>query len=178
MNKCLWYVKRLLFSGFTYFVLFVIFLVVSAKKFKTRQTLASFYPVSYYHVPDSLVKYAKSLQGIDYSFGGTSEGGFDCSGFTYFVFKEFSVKLPHSSRAQYNYGQHIPLSEAREGDLLFFKGRNLQSDHIGHVGIVIEQLFPQNFNFIHATVNEGVKIDSLTHPYYETRFMGATRVLE
>jgi len=86
-----------------------------------------------------VVKIALKERGIRYRYGGSSpRGGFDCSGFTRWVYAHVGVSLPHSSYAQFNVGRRVSLRSLRPGDLLFFDG-------VGHVGIYIG-----HGRFVHA----------------------------
>ena len=67
-----------------------------------------------------LVKNAKRLIGVPYLFGGTSLKGFDCSGFTQYVFDGSGITLPRTSSAQYNVGTSVSKDQIQEGDLVFF----------------------------------------------------------
>ena len=78
-----------------------------------------------------IVRIALSQRGVHYHWGGTSpSSGFDCSGFTRWVFAHVGIDLPHQSGAQFSYGRQVPRSALRPGDLVFF-------DHLGHVGIYV-----------------------------------------
>jgi len=78
-----------------------------------------------------IVRIALSQRGVHYRWGGTSPNtGFDCSGFTRWVFSHVGIDLPHQSGAQFSYGRQVPRSALRPGDLVFF-------DHLGHVGIYV-----------------------------------------
>lgn len=162
-------------SGFTYFVIFTLFLVFTAKNFKQAKW-ESLHGDSV-NLEDSIVAFAKQLQGIHYQRGGLDESGFDCSGFTYFVYKNYNIRLPRSSRAQFGSGIKLTPEEIKKADLVFFKGRNIDSREIGHVGIVVEGCEAHNLAFIHASSSQGIRIDSLNHPYYQPRFIGASRVI-
>lgn len=82
-----------------------------------------------------LVEYAKQFVGNPYVWGGTSlTKGADCSGFVLSVFKNYGIKLSHSSRAQANEGTKISTSELKPGDLVFY-GNSKGS--INHVAIYI-----------------------------------------
>ena len=74
----------------------------------------------------SISEYAKSFHGVPYVYGGSTPAGFDCSGFTSYVFRKFGISLPHSSAAQARYGRPVSRSEAKPGDLVVMPG---------HVGI-------------------------------------------
>lgn len=81
-----------------------------------------------------LVSYATQFVGNPYVWGGTSlTRGADCSGFVLSVYAKYGIYLPHSSRAQANYGTRVSTSELKPGDLLFYgSGKS-----ISHVAIYI-----------------------------------------
>lgn len=82
-----------------------------------------------------LVEYAKQFLGNPYVWGGTSlTKGADCSGFVLSVFKNYGIKLSHSSRAQANEGTKISTSDLKPGDLVFYAN---SSGTINHVAIYI-----------------------------------------
>lgn len=116
-----------------------------------------------------LIRTALACRGIRYSRGGTSRGGFDCSGFTRYVFAKYGIALPHSSAAQARLGTPVSRSEIRAGDLVFFQ---TYRRGISHVGIYIG-----DNRFVHAaTHGRGVTVDSLGSAYYAPRYRGARRV--
>lgn len=124
-----------------------------------------------------MISYAKKFIGTRYVRGGKSPKGFDCSGFTSYVFKQFGYSLSASSAAQYTQGDKIERDEVMTGDLLFFTGRNSRSGRVGHVGIAIDNN-PETgeITFIHAAISGGIRIDRISAPYYASRFIGAKRV--
>ncbi len=79
---------------------------------------------------DQVVAVAKQYTGVPYVYGGASPAGFDCSGFTQYVYAQFGVALPHSSSRQGSGGTAIAASAALPGDLVFLDGG-------GHVGIYV-----------------------------------------
>ncbi|MEG2945981.1 MAG: C40 family peptidase, partial [Bacteroidales bacterium] len=97
---------------------------------------------------DNLISGAHKLIGTPYRIGGRSPKGFDCSGFTSYIFSRYGVKLSQSSRSQINDGRKIARSEVKKGDLIFFRGRNSASNVIGHVGIVTDSDKNGNIRFI------------------------------
>lgn len=115
----------------------------------------------------SLVSRALSLQGIPYVFGGTSRNGFDCSGFTQYVFKASGVSLPRTSFAQFEAGSSVSKDQLQPGDLVFF---NTYAAGASHVGIYVG-----GGRFVHASDN-GVTTTSLSESYYANRYRGARRV--
>lgn len=126
---------------------------------------------------DSIIGYAFSYMGRNYRRGGTGATGFDCSGYTMMVFKNFGIKLPHTSAGQALVGTEIKIKNVRPGDLVFFRGRNRNSKRIGHVGIVISKP-GEPVAFIHSSVTGGVRIDKVEFPYYKTRYIKAVRILK
>ena len=93
------------------------------------------YGVGVSDVRVELVEYAKQFLGNPYVWGGTSlTKGADCSGFVLSVYKNFGIKLSHSSRAQAGEGTRISYSEIQPGDLVFYAN---SSGTINHVAIYI-----------------------------------------
>lgn len=81
---------------------------------------------------------ASQLAGTPYVWGGTSPKGFDCSGFTQYVYGELGVSLPRTSEQQAKAGISVPsLSSAQPGDLVFFAGSDGTAKAPGHVGIYV-----------------------------------------
>ena len=111
-----------------------------------------------------IVKYAEKFIGVRYSYGGTTPStGFDCSGFTRFVYAHFGIVLPHWSGSQYGLGRRVSRTRLRPGDLVFFDG-------LGHVGIYIG-----SNQFIHAPhTGTDVSIDTLSH---HGSYVGARRLI-
>ncbi len=105
-----------------------------------------------------------------YKYGGNTEKGIDCSGFTGQVFEiATNIKLPRSAREQYQVGEKIELDDLAFGDLVFFN--TSRRSNPGHVGIYIG-----DDQFIHASRTLGVTISSLQETYYKKRYIGARRI--
>ena len=119
-----------------------------------------------------VVEFAKKYLGYKYVAGGSSPStGFDCSGFTTYVFRNFGVSLNRSSKDQIKNGTAVSKSNLQPGDIVIFKNQGKTA--IGHVGIYIG-----NGNFIHAAnKKEGVVITALSSSYYSQRYVGARRVI-
>ncbi len=126
---------------------------------------------------EELLDYAFRFRGTPYRSGAASPRGFDCSGFTSYVFKKFGVRLDRCSRDQVNNGRRVSRSELKPGDLVFFNGR-ARGKRIGHVGIVTEANGDGTFKFIHSACSRGVSVSNSTESYYRSRYMGACRVIE
>jgi cell wall-associated NlpC family hydrolase len=108
--------------------------------------------------------------GVDYDYGGTTTSGFDCSGFTGYVFKKLGITLPRTSKEQYARGKKVARDELRAGDLVFF---NTSGSGISHVGIYVG-----DGKFAHSSNSKGVSITSLSMDYYAKRYVGARRVMD
>lgn len=127
---------------------------------------------------NDIVQRAMKYIGVPYRSGRMNpKVGFDCSGFTSYVFKKENILLTHSSRSQFTQGIQInDCKELHKGDLVFFSGSR-NSSQIGHVGIVTEVNHQTgSFSFIHAS-RTGVCVSSSTEAYYQKRYVGACRVL-
>jgi cell wall-associated NlpC family hydrolase len=119
-------------------------------------------------------KRARQQIGTPYVYGGSSPSGFDCSGFTRWVFLR-KMSLPHNSGAQFalpaqeSYKRLWKKKKLEKGDLVFF---DTTSARVGHVGIYLG-----GGRFIHSSSSSGVRIDSVHDPYYyASRFVGGVRV--
>ena len=127
---------------------------------------------------DSIIQlaFAKKATAI-YKYGAAGPTHFDCSGFVYYCFGQYGIKLPRSSRDMFLVGQKVSKEDLMPGDLVFFSRGKLE---IGHVGIVIEANIDDkhNFRFIHSsTYKTNVKIDNSISTNYATRYKGARRII-
>ena len=78
-----------------------------------------------------VLREAAKLKGTPYRYGGTTTRGFDCSGYTGFVYKKAGHKLPRTSRQQYSATKHISRKAAKPGDLVFFRNGGGGVYHVG-----------------------------------------------
>lgn len=120
---------------------------------------------------EELVNYAKQFLGYKYITGGRApSSGFDCSGYTEYVYKNFGYTLGRTSSTQSTNGIEVSKEDLKLGDLVFFSYENKR---IGHVGIYIG-----NNNFIHAAnESKGIVITSLSNSYYEQNYVTARRII-
>ena len=117
----------------------------------------------------SVLNYAAQFLGVPYVYGGSTPSGFDCSGFTSYVFKNTVGSIPRVAQAQYDATTRVSRDDLLPGDLVFF-GSSTSS--ISHVGIYVG-----SNQFIHApNTGDVVKYSSLTGSY-ATRYQGAGRVI-
>lgn len=120
---------------------------------------------------EKIVAFAKQYIGYRYVYGGASPGtGFDCSGFTSYVYKQFGyTSINRTAAGQYKNGTSVSKAELQAGDLVFFAS----GGSIYHVGIYIG-----NGQFIHASTSSvGVVISDLNSAHYTSRYYGAKRLV-
>ncbi|VVN06674.1 C40 family peptidase [Pseudomonas fluorescens] len=144
----------------------------------TDKELASFANGKSYQLPvlaDSILERGMSLIGTRYRFGGTSEAGFDCSGFIGYLFREEAgMSLPRSTREMINVDAPlVTRSDLKPGDLLFF-ATNGRRGRVSHAGIYLG-----DNQFIHSSSRRsgGVRIDNLGDSYWSKSFIEAKRAL-
>lgn len=119
-----------------------------------------------------IADYALQFLGCKYVYGGSSPSGFDCSGFTSYIYKQFGYSLNRSASDQLKNGVAVSRGELQPGDLVMFKkgGGSKPASHVG--------LYIGNNQFIHASTSKvGVIISRLSDAYYTTGFVGARRIV-
>lgn len=124
-------------------------------------------------LPQDIIATAQKQKGVPYVYGGTSPKGFDCSGFIYFVFKEFVTDIPRASRVLGTYGHPVAREKIRPGDLLFF-ATGSDPKQISHVALYLGQN-----SIIHAASagpKTGIIITDLEERYWKSRYHSARRV--
>jgi cell wall-associated NlpC family hydrolase len=127
-------------------------------------------PVSVGGGGDGIVANAMKYLGYRYVFGGTSPAGFDCSGFVFYIHNRSGAPVGRGMWQQYNGGAHIPMSALQPGDTVFFA--NTYMPGLSHDGIYIG-----NGQFIHASDERtGVTISSIYSGYWQSHYVGATRL--
>jgi len=122
----------------------------------------------------SVVDTACTYIGVRYRYGGSSPSGFDCSGFTSYVYKAFGYSLERTASGQLNNGTAVERSDLQMGDLVFFRDTRVTRKAASHVGIYIG-----NDKFVHASSSSTgyVLISSLDESYFARYYVGARRVL-
>ena len=118
-----------------------------------------------------LVAEARRFRGLGYLWAGTSGFGFDCSGFTYALYRAFGIQLPRDAAAQFAKGTKVGSRAAlRPGDLVFFRNA---AGRVHHVGIYVGK-----GNMIHSpATGRAVTITSLSVQPYAREFAGGRRYL-
>lgn len=128
---------------------------------------------------DSITNYAQTFLGTPYKYGCASKSGFDCSGFTWFVFAHYGITVPRGSKEYQTFGKTVSIEEARKGDIIVFRGTHPNDKRAGHVGIVISNP-GEPLRFIHASSSKnhsGVVITEYFSSAYPKRFIRICRVL-
>jgi len=105
-----------------------------------------------------IIQTALQNQGVPYVFGGTSPGGFDCSGFTRYVFAQAGIYLPRAADEQYEVGQHVSRSRLQPGDLVYFSTYEAGASHVG--------IYLGDGQFISATSSRGIMVTPLDTGYW------------
>lgn len=125
---------------------------------------------------DSLISFAIKYLGTPYVYGACNKEGFDCSGFVYFVFKNFKIEVPRSSSEYKTFGKTMDIDKIKKGDILVFLSptRNV----IGHLGIVTNPKGMET-EFIHSSSGSEMKVilSTLKEAGYNRRFVKAISVL-
>ncbi|MDM4763727.1 C40 family peptidase [Galbitalea sp. SE-J8] len=140
--------------------------ILGAQAIGTTSTADAATPRAHYLYTDAkVIKVAKRYTGTRYRYGGSSPAGFDCSGFTRYVFAQFGIALPHSAAAQGRLGKHVSRKHADVGDLVITSGG-------AHVGIYVG-----GNRFIDAPKpGERVHVRTIyTRNHYFVRLFSATR---
>lgn len=131
-----------------------------AVKYSSSKTVAPTYKGD---LGSSIVATAKHYLGLPYRSGGSTPAGFDCSGFTSYVYRQYGIHIPRSSGGQAGVGGYVAKSNLRPGDLVVFSG---------HVGIYVG-----NNRFIHSPrPGKSIMISSLSESYWRATYRSGRRV--
>ena len=118
----------------------------------------------------AVVGTALGLRGTPYRDGGTDPEGFDCSGFTWYVYGQHGIILPRNVREQFQAGTSVKPDRLEPGDLIFF---STVARGPSHVAIAIG-----GDQFVHAPSSTGVvRVERLSSGYWQPRLVGARRVM-
>lgn len=118
----------------------------------------------------SVLQTAAQYLGTPYRYGGSGPSGFDCSGFTKYVYGQYGYDLPRTAAGQGSVGENVSKSDLKPGDLVLFA---CGGGGISHVGI-----YTGNGQFIHSSSprSGGVIYSSLSESYYANSYVGARRI--
>lgn len=130
---------------------------------------AAMSPLGTGRLTDMVVRTALDLRGVPYRNGGSDLSGFDCSGFTQYVYARAGRPLPRETREQFMLGSAVARGEQQPGDLIFF---TTTAPGASHVGIALG-----GDAFVHAPSTRGVvRVESLGVPYWSRRLVGIRRI--
>ncbi|MEA4924328.1 MAG: NlpC/P60 family protein [Syntrophomonadaceae bacterium] len=119
----------------------------------------------------SIVAKAAQYLGTPYRYGGASPGGFDCSGFTTYIYSQFGISLNRTAAGQYSNGFSVSKAGLAPGDLVFFRCYSSSIDHVGIYagnGQIIHSSSPKSGGVIYSNLNSG---------YYANTYYGARRII-
>ncbi len=126
---------------------------------------------------DELLDFAETLIGVKYQYGSCDkEKGFDCSGFIWYVFNHFNIKVPRTSEQFTNAGKEVSMNDARRGDLILFTGSDPNSGVVGHMGLITENK-NNHITFIHSASGGGRGVSKAQMSgYFTARFVRVNRI--
>lgn len=125
-------------------------------------------------IRSDIIDFAHTFMGIPYKWGGSTPEGFDCSGYIWYVFKEYDVELPRVARFQQREATPIEIQNLRPGDLIFFSN----SIRVNHSGIVTRNT-GDKLEMIHSSSSLGISVvDVLSSSYWEPRIHSGGRYLD
>lgn len=120
--------------------------------------------------PEQLTAEASKYIGVKYVYGGTSVNGFDCSGYTQYVFNRLGISIPRTTSQQWNTGTAVSKANLKVGDLVFFNTTGRVASHVG--------IYMGNGQFIHSGTSTGVTKASINSSYWSPKFNGGRRVAD
>ncbi|MCC6411730.1 MAG: C40 family peptidase [Saprospiraceae bacterium] len=123
---------------------------------------------------EQVTGWAQTFTGLRYRYAGQSpKTGFDCSGFTRYILKEFNINVSSSSSTQSRQGKRISLNDVLPGDLVFFGGKG----YIQHVALVVENT-AEGIICVHSTCSRGIVVENIsTSRYWKPRILFARDVI-
>ncbi|MFP7296494.1 LysM peptidoglycan-binding domain-containing protein [Neobacillus niacini] len=120
-------------------------------------------PISTVSKAQMVITEAKKYIGTPYQWGGNSPAGFDCSGFSKYVFEKVGISLPRTAATQFSSLKAV--TNPSPGDLVFFTTYAPGPSHLG--------IYIGDNKFIHAGTSTGVTITDMSNPYWKPRYLGA-----
>lgn len=127
---------------------------------------------------DSLVQFAERFLGLPYIYGGTTPYGFDCSGFTQYVYKKMGIEIPRTPANQVLLGKDITLAEAQKGDIVFYGYPWAGGYYYGHTALVYQVKEDGAISVIHSIL-PGLMITPLHFdPQPAVQFICIRRIIE
>jgi len=129
---------------------------------------------------DTIIGYGKQYLGTKYRYGQSQpKKGFDCSGFVYYVYRNFNIEVPRASMDYEKLGHVVNVDSCLPGDVIVFTGTKLTDRRPGHVGIILSKS-GEEVTFMHSSSGKkanGVIVTNFTQsPYYQKRFIKVIRL--
>lgn len=121
------------------------------------------------YLGDNIIQTSKRLEGVPYQWSGDTPQGFDCSGFTQYVFRLNGINLPRTVDAQYELGVFVSYDNLQAGDIVFFTTYEAGPSHNG--------IYIGNGLFIHSSSSCGVSIARMDNSYWAPRYIGGKRII-
>lgn len=119
-------------------------------------------------IREKIVKTSMKYLGVPYRYNGQNSDGFDCSGFSGFVYKQNEIEIPRSAQEQYNKSQHLKFDQVKKGDLIFFSN----GTRISHVGIIVSNK-GEPLIMIHSSSTNGIVVTEIEKSvYWQKRIAG------
>ena len=118
---------------------------------------------------DNIIQTSKNFQGVPYLWGGNTPQGFDCSGFTQYIFRLNGINLPRTADEQYEVGMPVSYDNLQPGDMVFFTTYAPGPSHNG--------IYLGNGLFINSSSSRGVSIARMDNEYWAPRYIGAKRII-
>ncbi|GAC1498504.1 MAG: hypothetical protein NVS1B2_21550 [Vulcanimicrobiaceae bacterium] len=115
----------------------------------------------------SLVQNALRFVGTPYVWGGSQPGGFDCSGFIYYLYAQLGIRIPRTADYQFAAGRPV-VGDPMPGDLVFFQTYDYGASHVG--------LYLGQGRFVNS-IGSNVHVATFASSYFRTRYLGARRFL-
>lgn len=114
---------------------------------------------------------ATAQVGVPYVLGGTTPRGFDCSGFTQFVYRQQGIEIPRTCEGQIGAGLIVSRDELQCGDLILFTRTNHPTALVTHVGMYLG-----DGKLIHAG-SGGITVVELDSRYFAEHYLCARRIV-
>lgn len=120
----------------------------------------------------AIAGFARKFVGSTYKYGGKDPKGFDCSGFTHFVMKQFDIQISPNSGMQSQEGRSVKLKDVQPGDLVFFEKGN--PPRVFHVSLVLENT-EEGIIVVHSTTSRGVIVENISRSTYWSPMLASAR---
>ncbi|HOY06344.1 MAG TPA: C40 family peptidase [Saprospiraceae bacterium] len=158
------------------FLPILLFVVIACSSFKSvgRRPSDRAEDVEAMQLRCDITGYAQNFLGLRYRYAGvTPKTGFDCSGFTSYILREFNLKVSSCSSTQSRQGNRISLDEVLPGDLVFFGRRG----RIQHVAMVVEKT-AEGIMCVHSTCSRGIIVENIsTSKYWKPKILFARDII-